>query len=130
MSKRIYSVDSIFGGADFYDESGNLVGYSVPGIFGGQDYYGTNGKTMYSVPSIISGEDFYGENGYVPVDDANAEEGTGQGYAGFLEQSNVSVVDEMVNMIAVQRNYDTNQKMITTIDDTLDKAVNQIGTMS
>ncbi len=69
----------------------------------------------------------YGENMYIPVDDAGATKGTGQVYAGFLEQSNVSVVDEMVTMIAVQRNYDTNQRMITTIDETLDIAVNQLG---
>ncbi|MBQ7424752.1 MAG: flagellar basal body and hook protein, partial [Lachnospiraceae bacterium] len=55
---------------------------------------------------------------------------TGSIYAGFLEQSNVSVVDEMVQMIAVQRNYDTNQRMITTIDGTLDIAVNQLGRLS
>ena len=50
-----------------------------------------------------------------------------RGYVGFLEQSNVSVVDEMVTMIAVQRNYDTNQRMITTVDETLEIAVNQLG---
>jgi flagellar basal-body rod protein FlgG len=69
----------------------------------------------------------YGENMYIPVNGANPIEGTGRVYSGFLEQSNVSVVDEMVNMIAVQRNYDTNQRMITTIDDTLDIAANQLG---
>lgn len=69
----------------------------------------------------------YGENCYVTTDDTVEAEATGRVYAGFLEQSNVSVVDEMVNMIAVQRNYDTNQKMITTVDDTLDIAVNQLG---
>ncbi len=72
----------------------------------------------------------YGENAYIPTADANQIEATASVYAGFLEQSNVSVVDEMVQMIAVQRNYDTNQKMITTIDDTLDKAVNQVGRLS
>ncbi|RKM59857.1 flagellar hook-basal body protein [Butyrivibrio sp. CB08] len=72
----------------------------------------------------------YGENAYRATADAVAINGTGSVYAGFLEQSNVSVVDEMVQMIAVQRNYDTNQKMITTIDDTLDLAVNQVGRLS
>jgi flagellar basal-body rod protein FlgG len=72
----------------------------------------------------------YGENGFVTTDETAEAEATAQVYAGFLEQSNVSVVDEMVTMIAVQRNYDTNQKMITTIDDTLDKAVNQVGRLS
>ncbi len=69
----------------------------------------------------------YGENMYIATDQAVAIDATGSIYAGFLEQSNVSVVDEMVNMIAVQRNYDTNQRMITTIDETLEIAVNQLG---
>ena len=71
----------------------------------------------------------YGENLYIPAgDDAGAEVvANAKVYSGFLEQSNVSVVDEIVNMIATQRNYDTNQRMITTIDGTLEIAVNQIG---
>ena len=72
----------------------------------------------------------YGENMFVRTDSTEDVEATGSVYAGFLEQSNVSVVDEMVNMIAVQRNYDTNQRMITTVDGTLDIAVNQLGRLS
>ncbi len=72
----------------------------------------------------------YGENMFVTTDDSVAIEATGSIYAGFLEQSNVSVVDEMVTMIAVQRNYDTNQRMITTIDETLDIAANQLGRLT
>ena len=80
-----------------------------------------DGRTTYNTL------EHFGENGFIPMDEAEEAEATGQVYAGFLEQSNVSVVDEMVQMIAVQRNYDTNQRMITTIDDTLDIAVNQLG---
>ncbi len=72
----------------------------------------------------------YGENMYVRTDATEDAEATGRIYSGYLEQSNVSTVDEMVNMIAVQRNYDTNQRMITTIDETLDIAVNQLGRLS
>ncbi len=72
----------------------------------------------------------YGENLWYTIDGFTQKDFEGQVYAGFLEQSNVSVVDEMVNMISIQRNYETNQKMITTIDDTLDKAVNQVGVLS
>lgn len=43
---------------------------------------------------------------------------------GFLETSNVSVVKEMVSMIAVNRAYETNQKMLKAEDDATDKAVN------
>lgn len=46
---------------------------------------------------------------------------------GYLEASNVSVVDEMVNIITIQRNYDTNSKAMQAEDDTLDIAVNQLG---
>ena len=41
--------------------------------------------------------------------------------------ANMSTVTEMVNMIAIQRHYDSNQKVITTFDETLDIAVNQLG---
>jgi len=47
--------------------------------------------------------------------------------SGYLETSNMNVVNEMVNMIAVQRQYDANQKIITTYDSSLEIAVNQLG---
>ena len=47
--------------------------------------------------------------------------------AGYLETSNMSIVTEMVNMIAIQRQYESNQKVITTFDESLDIAVNRIG---
>ena len=61
--KRIYSVKSILGGSDFYDENGQLIGYSVPGIGGGEDFYGVNGETGYSVDSVLGGQDLYGSDG-------------------------------------------------------------------
>lgn len=47
-------------------------------------------------------------------------------YQGWLEMSNVSVVKEMVNMITISRQYESNQKMITTFDETLEKSM-QLG---
>lgn len=69
----------------------------------------------------------YGENYFEPIDGATQTEAPARVYAGFLESSNMSVVDEMVEMIAVSRAYESNQKVITTIDGTLDIAANQIG---
>ena len=43
---------------------------------------------------------------------------------GFLESSNVSVVDEMVNMITAQRAYETNSKVVQASDDMLQTANN------
>lgn len=70
----------------------------------------------------------YGENYFQPVDGAEkTEEARGQVYSGYLETSNLSVVTEMVNMITISRAYESNQKVITTYDSTLDIAANQIG---
>ena len=46
---------------------------------------------------------------------------------GYVEQSNVNVVSEMVDMIACMRAYEANQKMVWFIDGTLEKAVNEVG---
>ncbi|HET6453834.1 MAG TPA: flagellar hook-basal body protein [Armatimonadota bacterium] len=46
---------------------------------------------------------------------------------GSLEDSNVNVVQEMVSMITGLRAYEANQKAVQAIDQTLDKAINQMG---
>lgn len=69
----------------------------------------------------------YGENYYQPVEDATPVESNAKMYEGYLEASNVQVVTEMVELISATRTYESNQKIIQTIDDTLDKAVNQLG---
>ena len=46
---------------------------------------------------------------------------------GFLEGSNVDIGREMVDMLTVFRTYETNQRMLTMIDETVGKAVNEIG---
>lgn len=49
---------------------------------------------------------------------------------GYLEGSNVNIVKEMANMIETTRAYETNQKIIQTIDNSLDKAVNEVGRLA
>ena len=39
----------------------------------------------------------------------------------------MNVVSEMVNMITISRAYESNQKVIQTVDGMLDKAVNNVG---
>jgi len=72
------------------------------------------GKNLYS-PTEASGDEIVGTPG---------EDGFGTMAQGFLEMSNVSVVDEMVNMITAQRAYETNSKVIQTADDMLQMANN------
>lgn len=49
--------------------------------------------------------------------------GAGTLQGGFVENSNVSVVAEMVNMIVAQRAYEANSKAIVTSDEMLSTAV-------
>lgn len=42
---------------------------------------------------------------------------------GYLEMSNANVVKEMVNMITISRQYESNQKMLTTFDESLEKSM-------
>lgn len=69
----------------------------------------------------------YGDVMYEPVDGATQKDATGLIRQGYTEQSNVNVVSEMVNMIAITRAYEANQKVIQTVDQTLDNAANSIG---
>ncbi|WP_281951177.1 flagellar basal-body rod protein FlgG [Nitrosophilus kaiyonis] len=67
-----------------------------------------------------------GQNLFVPTE-ASAEaiegdpnsDGFGKLAQGFLESSNVNIVDEMVNLIVAQRAYEINSKGITTADEML-----------
>jgi flagellar basal-body rod protein FlgG len=45
---------------------------------------------------------------------------------GSIEGSNVNVVEEMVSMITGLRSYEACQKTIQSIDQTMDKVINQI----
>ena len=69
----------------------------------------------------------YGENMYDLVDGGQVQASEAQVNQGTLEMSNVNVVSEMVEMINITRAYESNQKIIQTIDSTLEKAVNSIG---
>ncbi|NQS98261.1 MAG: flagellar basal-body rod protein FlgG [candidate division Zixibacteria bacterium] len=66
-------------------------------------------------PTEASGEPILGTPG---------TEGFGQVNQGFLEGSNVKVVEEMVNMIVAQRAYELNSKAIRTSEEMLQMANN------
>lgn len=70
------------------------------------------GQNMYA-ETVASGPPIRGEAG---------KEGFGQIEQGFVEASNVSVVEEMVAMIMAQRAYEINSKSIRTAEDMLTQA--------
>ena len=69
------------------------------------------------------GENLYLETGASGAAQANSpgSNGLGQILQGYVEVSNVNVVEEMVNMIQTQRAYEINSKAITTSDQMLQR---------
>jgi len=59
-----------------------------------------------------------------PVTGVPGTDGLGTLAQGFIEDSNVSVVEEMVNMILGQRAYEANSKVIRTADEMLQQINN------
>ncbi len=66
----------------------------------GQNYY---------QPTNASGDPIVGTPG--------SQEGLGTLLQGYTEQSNVSVVDEFVNLIVSQRAYEANSKVVKAADE-------------
>lgn len=89
---------------------GNYVDTLLIGDFENYDYLIKSGDTMFET-----------------VDGALIIPASARVNQGFTEQSNVNVVSEMVEMIAVTRAYEANQKVIQSIDQTLDLAANSVG---
>jgi flagellar basal-body rod protein FlgG len=67
------------------------------------------GRNLY-VATSASGEAVPGTAG---------ADGYGEIYQGYLETSNVDIVEEMVNMIVAQRAYEINSKAVKTADEML-----------
>lgn len=81
---------------------------------------------------VVDFEDYnylekYGETYYRPVEGARMTQSNALVKSGYLEMANVQVVSEMVNLIAITRQYESNQKIIQTYDSTLETAVTQLG---
>ncbi|RMG11307.1 MAG: flagellar basal-body rod protein FlgG [Deltaproteobacteria bacterium] len=59
-----------------------------------------------------------------PLRTLPGEEGAGGIAQGFLETSNVTAVEEMIEMITTQRAYEMNSKVIQTVDQMLQRLAN------
>ena len=68
----------------------------------------SQGRNLYT-PTDASGDPITGLPG--------GQEGIGSLLQGYLEQSNVSVVDEFINLIVSQRAYEANSKVVKAADE-------------
>jgi flagellar basal-body rod protein FlgG len=105
------------------------VSVTQPGQAAAQQV-GTIQIANFQNPSGLNG---IGRNLFLPTSSsgtaatgAPGENGLGRLNQGFLEQSNVSVVEEMVNMIVAQRAYEVNSKAVKVADDMLSQINNLV----
>lgn len=101
----------------------NKLGYVIQN----DQIVGTIGLTDFDNYDYI---EKYGENLYNLLDGGNRIPTNAKIEQGVLEASNVNVINEMVNMITIQRAYEAGQKVINSIDSTLEKAANSVGRVS
>lgn len=73
------------------------------------------GNSLYRLKDSRAGE--------IPADGTQVRQG-------YLEQSNVNVMEEMVQMIQVQRNYESYQKVIQMLDEIDSRAINDVGKLT
>lgn len=111
---------------------------------GGPVFVGSDEPVIDSQGNITAAGSFVGKLRIVSLDTAGIRKIGGNLYAntfgpepaadaqsviiqGHLEASNVSITDEIIDMMTVYRSYETCQKLIQIVDQTLGKAVNEVG---
>jgi flagellar basal-body rod protein FlgG len=101
--------------------SDGTVSYTQPGQTAAQ----VGGQLQLALFANPAGLNGIGKNLYTPTDasgDAQigvpgGQEGIGALLQGFTEQSNVSVVEEFINLIVSQRAYEANSKVVKAADE-------------
>lgn len=93
--------------------------------------YQGNGTKVAQI-QVVDFEDYdylkrTGETFFEPIEGAKFITSAAQVQSGYLEMSNVQVVSEMVNMIAITRQYESNQKVLQTMDNSLEIATRELG---
>lgn len=97
------------------------VSYTQPG----QTAVQQAGQIQLALFQNPAGLNSIGNNNYLPTDasgvpvvaNPGGQEGLGTLQQGFTEQSNVSIVQEFVNLIIAQRAYEANSKVVKAADE-------------
>ena len=102
------------GGQDFsVDNAGNIVSPA--------------GASRLQIVSFADNKLLSKEGSNLYAGPAATKQSTAQVLQNSLELSNVDMAQETVDMIEVQRNYETNQRIINMFNNSLQKTVNDVG---
>ena len=118
INKNTGNLETIFVGADemVLDNNNNLfIGNTATHTLATADFEDYNALEKI-------GDNYYRDENPILNAAVNVTQGA-------LESSNVNIANEMINMMTTMRNFETNQKMVQIIDETLGKAANEIGTV-
>jgi flagellar basal-body rod protein FlgG len=107
------------------------VSYTQPGQIAAQ----TAGQIQLATFQNPAGLNSIGQNLYTATDasgepvvgNPGGQEGIGTLLQGYTEQSNVSIVEEFINLIAAQRAYEANSKVVKAADE-MYQQVNNLAT--
>lgn len=103
----------------------NEFGVSVTGkITAGNEVLGNLLITSFENPESLSK---IGNNLIEASNASITRDFDGEIQQSYLEMSNVNTVSEMVNMIAISRAYEANQKVLQSQDEILGRAVSDVG---
>jgi flagellar basal-body rod protein FlgF len=128
-------------GHEFSDEGGNPISF-VPGQpdpFIDQEGQVFQGDQLIAKLGVFAFEDPTTQlrkvGGGFAVKDPNFEPEVASPenfkvLQGFIENSNVSAIEEMVGLIEVSRAHEANQKMIQSFDENIGKAIGALGQTS
>jgi flagellar basal-body rod protein FlgG len=108
--------------------SDGTVSYQIPGQSASQ----TAGQIQLANFANPAGLNSLGHNLFTPTDASGeptvgtpgGQEGLGSLMQGYTEQSNVSVVEEFINLIVAQRAYEANSKVVKAADEMYQQANN------
>lgn len=90
---------------------GNVIGRLRPATVENVDLLEKIGGSLYVVPEGVQ---------LIPVNNAVIRQG-------YLEESNVDIVREMIDMIVAFREYEANARAVTTQDSTLEHLFKRVG---
>ena len=83
-------------------------------------------RFMNNAGLLALGDNLYGETqaSGQPILGTPGEQGFGEIHQGYLESSNVDIVEEMIAMIGAQRAYEINSKTVKTVEEMMTLANN------
>jgi len=97
-----------------------------------QGYVTVNGQTVNRLLLVtfanLAGLEKVGSNMFAQGTAGAPQQATGcRVIQGYLEASNVNMAEEMVTMVELNRAYQVNQRVLTMLDQSLGKTVNEVG---